>query len=502
MARLALVLTLLQLAASAATFLQQVFIARVLGATEQTDGYQIALAIVLFLLQGVVMGALVNAFVPHLARLAREDVGGARHYSFWAQLNMFVAASFGTILLWIVAPDVVSWTTSGLSPAARSWAVESLRIMVVATPLVAISGVYASALYASGDLKYVAVAQLAQNTIAALFSVVGYIAIGFVALPISLVLGAAVACLALLGRLHGLSLTPRLQLRHARVSSGSIFRSLAGPLAAPLLAAASGFVERWFMSYFPAGQIAILAYGGRVFSVALAFGVSVGVVGLSQWSRSLGGQVGEAVSETSRSAVVAVLFTSVAGTVALVMMSDVVVQTLFGGSAMDHSQLALMAITLSIYGVGLIPTALLGVVMRGFYAAQEPKSAFGATAIWVSLWFVLDVAWVPPFGIYGLAAASVVAVWLTLAIVLLLWRREPWLSVWPSVIVSRETLTVVLASVVSVGVTAAAFHQLGPVWGLAATPFMVAAFVALAAAGGSTIARAAIRVLEHRARLR
>ncbi len=221
MARLALVLTLLQLAASAATFLQQVFIARVLGATEQTDGYQIALAIVLFLLQGVVMGALVNAFVPHLARLTREDAGGARHYSFWAQLNMFVAASFGTILLWIVAPDVVSWTTSGLSPTARSWAVESLRIMVVATPLVAISGVYASALYASGDLKYVAVAQLAQNTIAALFSVVGYIAIGFVALPISLVLGAAVACLALLGRLHGLSLTPKPNWRHASCSLGA-----------------------------------------------------------------------------------------------------------------------------------------------------------------------------------------------------------------------------------------------------------------------------------------
>ncbi len=107
------------------TFLQQVFIARVLGATEQTDGYQIALAIVLFLLQGVIMGALVNAFVPHLARLTREDPGGARHYSFWAQLNMFVAASFGTILLWIVAPDVVGWSTAGLSPTARFWAVEA-----------------------------------------------------------------------------------------------------------------------------------------------------------------------------------------------------------------------------------------------------------------------------------------------------------------------------------------------------------------------------------------
>ena len=88
MARVAFLLTVLQLAASGAIFVQQLFIARVVGANEQTDGYQIALALVLFMAQSVIATALVNAFVPPLSAIAREDTKRSRAYAFWAQANV------------------------------------------------------------------------------------------------------------------------------------------------------------------------------------------------------------------------------------------------------------------------------------------------------------------------------------------------------------------------------------------------------------------------------
>jgi O-antigen/teichoic acid export membrane protein len=97
LARAALILTLLQFGASAATFVQQVFIARVVGATTETDGYQVALAMVVFVAQGIIATALVNAFVPRLVSLAREDVDSSRAFAFWAQINVVSLASVVTV---------------------------------------------------------------------------------------------------------------------------------------------------------------------------------------------------------------------------------------------------------------------------------------------------------------------------------------------------------------------------------------------------------------------
>ena len=502
MARIAFVLTALQLGASAATFVQQVFVARVVGANEQSDGYQIALALVL-LLHGLITGALVNAFVPELAALARDDIDRARSYAFSAQVNILAVACLVTILLWIVTPTIVDVTVAGLSPLARSWAVVSLQIMVIATPFVALSAMYTASLYAAGDLKYVALSLIVQNSVAAVVSVVGYFLIGFTALPISMVIGASAGCIILFVRLHRRALTPSRQRRFATVSSATILMATAIPLAAPVVGAVPGFVERWFMSYFPVGQIAILAYAGRIFSVALAFGVSVGVVTLSRWSggerSDRGRDGGEA---TSRSAVTAVLFMLLPPTVALMLVPDVVVQALFGDSAMDRSQLATMAILLSIYSLSLVPMALIGVILRGFYAVGKPNSALMATVVWVFLWVAFDVVLVPQYGIFGLAVASVSAVWLSLIIVLLRWRVEGWLAVWPAVILSRETFVIGIASVTSMAIASAVMRTVALPWALAILPVVLAAYVVIAAVGGSSLARDVLGFVVRRRTLR
>ena len=491
MARVAFVLTLLQLAASAATLVQQLFIARVVGANEQTDGYQIALALVLFLAQSVIATALVNAFVPSLSTMARENVDRSRAYAFWVQINVVLGASVITVLLWIATPMVMALTAAGLSPDAHFWAVESFRLMLLSMPLAALSGVYTSSLYAAGDLRFVAAAQVAQNGVAAAVSLIGYFLIGFLALPLSLVLGYAIGSVAMFGRLHRRSLLPSQTSSFPRASSASILRATAAPLVVPVLLAVPGFVERFFMSYFPVGQIAILAYAGRIFSVAIAFGVSIGIVTLSKWGNGESGDVdGADGARTSHMAASAVLFVLMPATLVLLVMPDVIVRGLFAGSAMDAGQLALMSAVLSIYSLSLVPMALVGVLMRGHFASGHARGALNTTLVWITMWILLDLALIPRFGIYGLAIASVLAVWFALLSALVSSWHEPWVSTWQRVLLSRETLAVVISSLVSVGLSAAAFRLIGPPLALMAVPVSVAGYVGMSAIGGSSLARA------------
>jgi putative peptidoglycan lipid II flippase len=491
--RAALILTLLQFGASAATFVQQLFIARVVGATTETDGYQVSLAMVVFVAQGVIATALVNAFVPRLATLRREDLDSSRDLAFWAQITVVVVASVVTAVVWIASPAVVSLAAAGLSPMAHASAVESLRIMMLAIPFAAVSGVYTASLYASGDLTYVAVAQIVQNAFAAAFSVIAYGIIGFTAFPLSLVVGTIAGSVALFARLHQRSLVPSRLSTTPPISAG-VISAIAGPFAVPVLGAVPGFVERWFTSFFPIGQIAILAYAGRIFSVVMTFGVSVGVVALTRWSEHVADDRDVRSAETSRNAATAVVFAVTPATVVLLLMPDVLVQAFFGSSAMSSSQLSLMSFVLSVYSLSLLPMALITVILRGFYGVGDPNGALNTTAIWVLLWVALDVALVPSYGIVGLAVASVAAVWLALVLGFAKGRRHAWLSVWPAVIMSRETLAIVISSVISVTVAWALIRHVGMPLGLAVLP-VVAAYLAMCAAGGSRIAREVV----HRA---
>jgi putative peptidoglycan lipid II flippase len=500
LARVAFILTLLQFGASAATFVQQVFIARVVGATTETDGYQVALAMVVFVAQGLIATALVNAYVPRIASLARGDVDSARAFAFWAQINVVSLASVITVVVWLASPAVISLLAAGLSPMAHAAAVDSLRIMMLAIPIAALSGVYTASLYASGDLTFVAVAQIAQNAVAAVFSVIGFGIIGFTALPLSLVVGMIAGSVSLLARLHRRSLVPG-RLKTSPPLSLGLISATAGPFAVPVLGAVPGFVERWFTSFFAVGQIAILAYAGRIFSVAMTFGVSVGVVALTRWSEDVAGDRDVRSAETSKSAATAVVFAVMPASLVLLLMPDVLVQALFGASAMSSSQLSLMSFVLSMYSLSLLPMALIGVMLRGFYGVGDPNGALKITAIWVLLWVALDVAFVPSYGIVGLAVASVAAVWLAFVLGLARGRRQPWLSAWPALLMSRETLAILISSVVSVTGASLLIRQFGLPLALAVLPVLVAVYLAIGAAGGSRLARGLIRSASRRLRM-
>jgi putative peptidoglycan lipid II flippase len=499
LARVAFVLTLLQFGASAATFVQQVFIARVVGATTATDGYQVALAMVVFVAQGLIATALVNAYVPKIASLARDDVDGARTFAFSAQVNVVSLACVTTAVVWLASPAVISLLAGGLSPMAHASAVESLRIMMLAIPFAALSGVYTASLYASGDLSFVAVAQIAQNSVAAVFSVIGYGIVGFAALPLSLVVGTIAGSVTLFARLRRGSLVPS-RGSNAPLSIG-LMGATAGPFAVPVLGALPGFVERWFTSFFPIGQIAILAYAGRIFSVAMTFAVAVGVVALTRWSEDATGADDVGSAATSQAAATAVIFAIVPATVVLLLMPDVLVPALFGASAMSPGQLSLMSFVLSIYSLSLLPMALIGVMLRGYYGVGDPNGALKTTAIWVLLWVSLDVVFVPSYGIVGLAVASVAAVWLALVLGLARGRRDQWLSVWPAVIMSRETLAIAVSSVVSVAAASMLFRQFGLPLSLAVLPVLVAAYLVICAAGGSRLAREVVHTTSRRLRV-
>jgi hypothetical protein len=118
------------------------------------------------------------------------------------------------------------------------------------------------------------------------------------------------------------------------------------------------------------------------------------------------------------------------------------------------------------------------------------------------LWIALDVAFIPTYGIVGLAVASVAAVWLALVLGVADGRYHPWISVWPGVIISRETGAIVIASVISVIVGSELIRRWGIEFGLAILPLLVAIHLAICAAGGSRLARQIGHTAIRSARLR
>jgi peptidoglycan biosynthesis protein MviN/MurJ (putative lipid II flippase) len=190
----------------------------------------------------------------------------------------------------------------------------------------------------------------------------------------------------------------------------------------------------------------------------------------------------------------AVVFTTLPAAIALLLIPDVAVRLLFGDSEIDVGQLSIMSIVLSIYSLSLLPMALVGVVMRRFYAMSDATSALKLTGLWVVLWVVLDLILIPPFGIYGLAVAAVSAVWLALLSVLVVKGWEPWLAEWPAALLSRETLVISVSSVITVGIAAVVFRHFVVALAVASLPLIFAAYIVLSAIGGSSLARDVVRV--------
>lgn len=96
-------------------------------------------------------------------------------------------------------------------------------------------------------------------------------------------------------------------------------------------------------------------------------------------------------------------------TLGLVILAEPIVTVVYRRGAFDLQALAATTDILRIYGIGLIAVGANALLVKGFYANQETKipTYIGLVSVAVNITF--DFILVGPFGIQGLAAATVIA---------------------------------------------------------------------------------------------
>lgn len=160
-------------------------------------------------------------------------------------------------------------------------------------------------------------------------------------------------------------------------------------------------------SFLETGSISWLYYADRLSELPLgAFGIAIGTVILPALSRQHAGDDPRAFAATLDWAVRMVLLVGVPAALALLLLADPLIATLFHYGAMTERDVGQAAAALRAYSVGVLTFMLIKVLAPGFFARQDMKTPvrIAVTCMVVNMGFNLILIW--PLAHVGLALAT------------------------------------------------------------------------------------------------
>ncbi len=170
-------------------------------------------------------------------------------------------------------------------------------------------------------------------------------------------------------------------------------------------------------SFLPTGSISWLYYSDRLSELPLGvFGIAIATVILPSLSRQHAARTTEVFSRTLDWALRMVLLVAIPAAVALMMLAEPILATLFYyGDVMTPRDIGMATLSLQAYAIGLIAFMLIKVLAPGYFARQDMKTPVRIGVIALVTNMVLNLAFALPlhhyFGIghVGLALATSLA---------------------------------------------------------------------------------------------
>jgi putative peptidoglycan lipid II flippase len=191
-------------------------------------------------------------------------------------------------------------------------------------------------------------------------------------------------------------------------------------------------------SFLPTGSVSWLYYSDRLTELPLGvFGIAIATVILPRLSRLQAGADAGRFAETLDWAMRGVLLIGLPASIALLVLAEPILVTLFQYGALQADDVAMAALSLRAYCIGLLAFMLVKVLAPGFYARQDMVTPvrIGITAMVANM--VLNIAFVVPLylllniGHVGLALATSLAAWLNAGLLLRGLRRSGTLAFQP-----------------------------------------------------------------------
>ena len=160
-------------------------------------------------------------------------------------------------------------------------------------------------------------------------------------------------------------------------------------------------------SFLETGSISWLYYADRLSELPLgAFGIAIGTVILPALSRQHAGEDPKAFAATLDWAVRMVLLVGLPAALALLLLAEPLIATLFHYGAMTERDVVQAAAALRAYAVGVMTFMLIKVLAPGFFARQDMKTPVKIAVICMVVNMVFNLILIWPLAHVGLALAT------------------------------------------------------------------------------------------------
>lgn len=364
------------------------------------------------LMPGLILGVVSTAFIPSFMRSAangRENID-------WRGLNtLFTLVGITVItlaLLVVLGRDaIVTVMAPGLPDDVHALAARFMAIMAIAVLLFGINAMLSAVLQATHRFGVMSLESVITNVVIIAGAVLFADTLGVLGLVYSVIAGFGLHMLLLLWANRDLILH---KLRPAFDFSHGDFRGSAGHML-PLLVGYFGsvgitIIDRMFISTLDPGAISIMVYAGMIALLPMeVFGLAVLTAFYPSLSKDHANGDVLAMREAHVRGLRLLLFVILPAAAGLVMASDAIVSLLFERGAFSDEAGRLTALTMAALAVGLPVRAINYFNFRVFHARREPWTAVSVGLFGVCVNVLLDMLFIGPFGIVGIAAATSIA---------------------------------------------------------------------------------------------
>ncbi|BBK34660.1 putative peptidoglycan lipid II flippase [Stella humosa] len=184
-------------------------------------------------------------------------------------------------------------------------------------------------------------------------------------------------------------------------------------------------VSTMLASLLPAGAIAHLYYADRLNQLPLGIvGIAVATAVLPQLARELRSATPETAHKTHGQGMAMALVVTLPAAMALAVLAHPIVRTLYERGAFGPEDTAATSAALIAYACGLPAFVLSRVVVVGFFAREDTSTPVRIAAMSFLVNAGLTLALMAPLGHVGVALATTVAGWLSLAVMLAILGRR------------------------------------------------------------------------------
>lgn len=407
-------------------FARDMVTAYLFGAAVGMDAFIVAFKIPNFMRRLFAEGAFSQAFVPILSEYQHHKTQEEVKYFISQVTGMLgVVVFIVTVLSVIFAPVLIRIFAPGFEPGSERfvWAAEMLRITFPYLFLISLAALGGAVLNTYGAFGIPAFTPLLLNIsmIIAAFVLAPIVHPSVVSLAWGVFIGGILQLVYQFPKLKSLDLLPMPRFHRHDPGVKRVLKQMVPALFGVSVSQINLMFDTLFSSFLPIGSVSWLYYSDRVTSLPLGvFGVALATVILPHLARKHSANSKQDFSRTTDWALRNILMLSIPSMVALFILADPLLVTLFMRGKFQMHDVFMTKRSLIAFGIGIPAFMAVKVLATVFYSTQNIKTPVRIAVIAMLSNIFLNIVLIYHLAHAGLALATSLAAYLNAG---LLWFK-------------------------------------------------------------------------------